>query len=64
LYCKPGKIRSSSPNSGKEISIPPDSSFVVGDEIDQYYGNIVLVVPKGTTVDQQMVLSAIKLPVS
>lgn len=62
LYVKPGKVRSSSPTSGKEISLPPDTLLSVGDEIDQYYGRIVLVVPKGSIVDQHMIMSAIKFP--
>ena len=62
LYKRPSKLRRSTPKSGKEVQIPPGVDMEAGDDIEMYYNGFVLIVPKGTEVDEKILEKIVKLP--
>jgi len=58
IFKKPAKIRKAS-QRGMEITIPPGSAFLAGDEVTQLYDSFVLVVAKGVKVDEELLRQAI-----
>ena len=58
IYRKPAKIRKAS-QRGKEMTIPPEAEFEAGDDVLQLYNGFVLVVPKGTKVNEELLRQAI-----
>jgi len=58
IYKKPAKIRRAA-QRGKEITIPPQAGFQAGDEVTQLYDGFVLIVPKGTQVNENLLRRSI-----
>jgi len=58
IFKKPAKIRKAS-QRGMEITVPPGSTFVAGDDVIQFYDSFVLVVAKGVKVDEELLRQAI-----
>jgi len=58
IFKKPAKVRRAA-QRGMEITIPPGSSFKIGDDIIQLYDTFVLVVAKGVKVDEELLRQAI-----
>ena len=60
LYSRPAKIRKIS-QRGKGITIPPEASLQPGDEVLLLSDGFVLIVPKGTKVDRELLEKAIQI---
>jgi len=60
LYRKPGKIRKAA-QRGKEITIPPEATLNVGDEVLLLSNGFVLIVPKGSKVNEKLLERAIQI---
>ncbi len=60
LFKKPTKIRRAA-QRGKEITIPPEADLQVGDEVLLLSNGFVLIVPKGTKVDEALLERAIQI---
>jgi len=60
LFKHPSKVRKIS-QRGKGITIPPKAEFMPGDEVTQLYDGFVLIVPRGTVVDEDILRRAIKV---
>jgi hypothetical protein len=58
IFKKPAKIRRAG-QRGMEITIPPGSSFEIGEDVIQFYDTFVLVVAKGVKVDEELLRQAI-----
>ena len=59
IFKKPAKIRKAA-QRGKEITIPPKTSFEPGDDVTQFYDdNFVLIVTKGTKVNEKLLRQAV-----
>ena len=58
IFKKPAKVRKAA-QRGMEITIPPETSFEVGDEVTQLYDGFVLIVPRGVKVDEELLKEAI-----
>jgi len=58
IFKKRAKIRRAA-QSGKEITIPPETPFEAGDEVIQLYDGFVLIVPKGIKVNEELLREAI-----
>lgn len=59
IFKKPAKIRKAA-QRGKEITIPPGTSFEPGDDVTQFYDdNFILIVTKGAKVDEELLRQAI-----
>ncbi|MBA7687883.1 hypothetical protein ES703_96357 [subsurface metagenome] len=58
IFKKPAKIRKAS-QRGMEITIPPETPFEAGDEVTQLYDGFVLIVPRGSKVDEELLREAI-----
>ena len=53
IYKRPYRIRRATLR-GKEITVPPEAQLQPGDEVTVYYGGFLLVVPKGSKVDEDL----------
>ncbi len=53
IYKRPYRIRRATV-SGKEVTVPPGTKLQAGDEVTVYYDGFVLVVPRGMTVDEEL----------
>ncbi len=58
IFKKPAKIRKAS-QRGMEITIPPETPFEAGDEVTQLYDGFLLIVPRGSKVDEELLREAI-----
>ena len=60
IYKRQVKVRLSAPAS-KEVSIPPDTEFLVPQtQCNQFYNEfLVLILPQGYIIDEKMLLQAI-----
>jgi len=61
LYRRPYRVRLAS-KGGKEITIAPSVPMKPGDEVVQFFDGFVLVVPKGTQVNEELLAQAVRLP--
>jgi len=59
-------MRQATTKFGTEITLPPEvksqPGMGLGDEVDVLYDNFVLIVPKGTTVDEERLRGALLIP--
>lgn len=60
IFKRPYRVRKAA-LSGKEITIAPEASVQPGDEVVQWFDGFVLIVPRGTRVDEEMLRRAIEL---
>ena len=58
FFKKPARIRKAA-RGGKEVTIPPETKFVVGEEVIEFYNDSVLIVPKWIEVDEELLRQAI-----
>ena len=58
IFKKPATIRRAA-QRGKEITVPPETPFEVGDKVTQLYDGFLLVVPRGIKVDEELLRQAI-----
>jgi hypothetical protein len=58
---RPYVIRPQAAQWGKEVTIPPDSKFKVGDKVIVLADGFVVVVPPDAQVDEEALKAAIKL---
>lgn len=61
FYRYPYKIRKAA-NYGKEVTVAPEAKLEIGDEVTQICDGFILVVPKGTRVNEEAIRKAIQLP--
>lgn len=60
IYRRPYRVRKAALR-GKEITIAPEAKMQPGDQVIQWYNGFVLIVPRGTRVDEEMLRRAINL---
>ena len=60
LYRKPSRIRKAA-QRGKEITIPPEADLQIGDEVLLLSNGFVLIVPKGSKVNEKLLERAIQV---
>lgn len=60
LYRRPFKVRKM--GRGKQITVPTEAALQVEDKTTVFYDSFMVVVPKGTEVDEVKMREAIKLP--
>jgi hypothetical protein len=60
MFKRPYRVRKAA-KWGKEIAIAPEAKMEPGDEVVQWYDGFVLIVPRGTRVDEKMLKRAIQL---
>jgi len=60
LFKKPSKIRKAA-QRGKEITIPPEADLQIGDEVLLFSNGFVLIVPRGTKVNEKLLERAIQV---
>jgi hypothetical protein len=60
IFSRPYKVRKAALR-GKEVSIPSDVPFKHGDVVIAFYSDFVLYVPQGTTVNEELLMKAIKM---
>ena len=60
LYKRPFKVRQM--GKGKQITVPVEAELEVGDNTTVFYDSFMVVVPKGTVVDEDKLKEAIRLP--
>lgn len=60
LFNKPSKIRKAA-QRGKEITIPPEADLQIGDEVILFSNGFVLIVPKGSKVNEKLLERAIQV---
>ena len=60
IFKKPAKVRKAA-QRGMEITVPPETPFAPGDEVTQLYDGFVLIVPRGTEVDEGLLRQAITI---
>ncbi len=59
VFKRPYRVRRAALR-GKEITLPPESSFRPGDDVIQFFDGFVLIVPKGAKVDEVLLSRAIQ----
>ena len=60
IYRHPYRVRKAALR-GKEVSIPAEVPIKPGETVIALYDGFVLYVPKGSTVDEEMLMKAIKI---
>lgn len=60
LFKKPSRVRKAA-QRGKEITIPPEADLKIGDEVLLFSNGFVLIVPKGTKVNEKLLERAIQV---
>ena len=60
IYRRPFKVRCM--GKGKQITVPSEATLQVGDKTTVFYNSFMVVVPKGTIVDEGKLKEAIRLP--
>ncbi len=58
IYKRPYRIRRAT-LSGKEVTVPPEAKLQAGDEVTVYYDGFVLVVPRGATVNEDLLRQSV-----
>ncbi len=59
IFKQPAKIRKAA-QRGKEITIPPRTSFEPGDDVTQFYDDsFILIVTKGAKVNEELLRQAV-----
>jgi len=59
IFKRPFKVRAM--GTGKQITVPAESDLQVGDMTTVLYDGFLVVVPKGTAVNEELLKRAIKL---
>jgi hypothetical protein len=60
IFRRPYRVRKAAVR-GKEITIAPEAKMQPGDEVVQWFNGFVLIVPRGTKVNEKMLRRAIEL---